>query len=78
MNEKGGKSKMANMGKIIGAVVAITVSVIVIATILAPTISTYTAESAALAEYSAILGAVVILTILGVLMVAVKLISSKA
>ena len=49
-----------------------------IASILAPTIAEYTAEGAALAEYSAILGAVVILTIVGVLMVAVKLISSKA
>ena len=53
-------------------------SVIVIASILAPTIAEYTAEGAALAEYSAILGAVVILTIVGVLMVAVKLISSRA
>ena len=52
--------------------------VIVIASILAPTIAEYTAEGAALASYSAILGAVVILTIVGVLMVAVKLISSKA
>jgi len=69
---------MANMATIVGAVIAITVSIIVIATILAPTIATYTAESAALAEYSAILGAVVILTIVGVLMVAVKLISSRA
>ena len=69
---------MANMATIVGAVIAITVSIIVIATILAPTITEYTAESAALAEYSAILGAVVILTIVGVLMVAVKLISSKA
>lgn len=69
---------MANMATIVGAVIAITVSIIVIATILAPTITTYTAESAALAEYSAILGAVVILTIVGVLMVAVKLISSRA
>ena len=53
-------------------------SVIVIASILAPTIAEYTGEGGALAEYSAILGAVVILTIVGVLMVAVKLISSRA
>ena len=69
---------MANMGTIVAAVIAITVSVIVIASILAPTIATYTAEGAALADYSAILGAVIILTIVGVLMVAVKLISSRA
>ena len=53
-------------------------SVIVVATILAPTIAEYTGTGAALEEYAAILGAVVILTIVGVLMVAVKLISSKA
>ena len=53
-------------------------SVIVIASILAPTIAEYTGSGAALEEYAAILGAVVILTIVGVLMVAVKLISSKA
>ena len=69
---------MANMATIVGAVIAITVSVIVIASILAPTIAEYTGEGGALAEYSAILGAVVILTIVGVLMVAVKLISSRA
>ena len=69
---------MANMATIVAAVIGITVSVIVVATILAPTIATYTAEGAALAEYSAILGAVIILTIVGVLMVAVRLISSKA
>ena len=69
---------MANMATIVAAVIGITVSVIVVATILAPTISTYTAEGAALAEYSAILGAVIILTLVGVLMVAVRLISSRA
>ena len=69
---------MANMATIVAAVIGITVSVIVVATILAPTIATYTAEGAALADYSAILGAVIILTIVGVLMVAVRLISSRA
>lgn len=49
-----------------------------IASILAPTIAEYTGDGAALEQYAAILGAVVILTIVGVLMVAVKLISSKA
>ena len=69
---------MANMATIVGAVIGITVSVIVIATILAPTIAEYTASGQALESYAAILGAVTILTIVGVLMVAVKLISSKA
>lgn len=69
---------MADMTKIIGAVIAITVSVIVIASILAPTIAEYTASSAALEDYASILGAVIILCIVGVLMVAVRLISNKS
>ena len=69
---------MASMATIVAAVIGITVSVIVVATILAPTVSTYTAEGAALADYSAILGAVIILTIVGILMVAVGLISKRA
>lgn len=68
---------MADLMRIVGATIAIAVSVIVIATILAPTIADYTGEGGALAGYSGILGAVVIMTIVGVLMVAVKLISSK-
>lgn len=68
---------LADMTKIIGAVIAIAVSVIVIATILAPTIAEYTASGQALETYAGLLGAVVVLVIVGVLMVAVKLISSK-
>lgn len=67
---------MADMDKIVGAVIAIAVSVIVIATVLAPTIAEYTTTGGALAEYSGLLGAVVIMSIVGVLMVAVKLIGS--
>lgn len=67
---------MASMNKIVGAVIAITVSVIVIATILAPTIAEYTASNGALAEYSGLLGAVIVMVIVGVLMVGVGLISS--
>lgn len=66
----------ANMGKIVGAVIAITVSVIVVATVLAPTIAEYTATGEALESYAGLLGAVIILCIVGVLMVAVSLISS--
>lgn len=66
----------ANMGKIVGAVIAITVSVIVVATVLAPTIAEYTASGQALESYAGLLGAVIILCIVGVLMVAVSLISS--
>lgn len=68
---------LADMTKIIGAGIAIAVSVIVIATILAPTIAEYTASGQALETYAGLLGAVVVLVIVGVLMVAVKLISSK-
>ena len=71
---------MADMGRIVGAVIAISVSVIVISTILAPTITDAigtTSAPGALAEYSGLLGAVIVMVIVGVLMVAVKLISSK-
>ena len=68
---------MADMTKIVAATIAIAVSVIVIATVLAPIIADYTGADGALAEYSGLLGAVMVLTIVGVLMVAVKLISNK-
>lgn len=68
---------MADLSKIVGAVIAIAVSVIVIATILAPTIADYTGSGGALADYAGLLGAIIVLSIVGVLMVAVKLISTK-
>ena len=67
---------MANMSKIVSAVIAISVSVIVIATVLAPTIADYTGTNGALAEYSGLLGAIVVLAIVGVMMTAVALITS--
>ncbi len=67
---------MADMGKIVGAVIAIAVSVIVIATVLAPTIADYTGTGGALEQYAGLLGAVVIMSIVGVLMVAVRLIGT--
>lgn len=66
-----------DMSKILGAVITISVAIIVIATVLAPTISEYAASGGALADYSGLLSAVVIMCIVGVLMVAVRLISSK-
>ena len=66
---------MADMGKVVGAVIAITVSVIVIGSVLAPQITTFTAEGAALAQYGALLGAVVIMCIVAVMMIAVRLIN---
>lgn len=66
-----------DMSKIVGAVIAIAVSVIILATVLAPTITQYTASGAALSEYSGLLGAVVIMVIVAILMVAVRLISTR-
>lgn len=66
---------MADMGKVVGAVIAITVSVIVIGSVLAPQISTFTGEGGALASYSALLGAIVIMAIVAVMMIAVRLIN---
>jgi hypothetical protein len=66
-----------NMSTIVGAVVGITVSIIVIATVLAPQLSTYTATGGALEEYKGLLGAVVIMMIVAVLMVAVRLVTGK-
>ena len=68
---------MADMGRIVAAVIAITVSVIVLASVLAPTITEYTGTGGALAEYSAILSAVMLMAIVGILMVAVRLITNK-
>ena len=68
---------MADMTKIVSATIAIAVSVIVIATVLAPIIAEYTGEGGALAEYTGLLGAVMVMTIVGVLMVAVKLIANR-
>ncbi len=68
---------MADMGRIVAAVIAITVSVIVLASVLAPTIAEYTGTGGALESYAAILGAVMLMAIVGILMVAVRLITNK-
>ena len=68
---------MADMTRIVTAVIAITVSVIVLASVLAPTIAEYTGTGGALADYAAILGAVMLMAIVGILMVAVRLITNK-
>lgn len=68
---------MANMNKILGAIIAATVSVIVIGSVLAPQITEYTGESGALAEYSGLLGAVVVIAVVAVLMIVVRLISTR-
>ena len=68
---------MSDMTKIVTAVIAITVSVIVLASVLAPTIAEYTGTGEALESYAAILGAVMLMAIVGILMVAVRLITNK-
>lgn len=68
---------MADMSRIISAVITISVSVIILASVLAPTISEYTASGGSLAEYASLLGAVVVIVVVGILMVGVRLISSK-
>lgn len=75
---KGGR-KM-EMGRVVGTVIGIAVGIIVISTVLAPTISDAigtTSAPGALAEYSGLLGAVVVLTIVGILMLAVAMITRK-
>lgn len=68
---------MADMTRIVGAVIAVTVSTIVLASVLAPTIAEYTGDTGALKEYAAILSAVMLMCIVGILMVAVRLITNK-
>ena len=53
-------------------------SVIVLASVLAPTIAEYTGDTGALKEYAAILSAVMLMAIVGILMVAVRLITNRS
>ena len=64
-----------SMGVLVSAIVAATVSVILVGSVLAPQVAEYTAESGALAEYAGLLGAVVVITIVGILMIGVRLIT---
>lgn len=68
---------MADMTKIVSGVIAITISIIVVGSVLVPQISEYTSTGGALAEYKALLGAVIIMAIVAVLMIAVRLISTR-
>lgn len=63
------------MGAVVSAIIGIAVSVIVIATVLAPTITDYTGTGGALEEWAPLLGAVVVMSIVAVLMIAVRLIT---
>lgn len=64
------------METILGAIVTGTVAIIFIGSILAPQITQYTGTGGALADYSGILGAVVVIAVVVVLMLFVRLITS--
>lgn len=64
------------METILGAIVTGTVAIIFIGSILAPQITQYTGTNGALADYSGILGAVVVIAVVVVLMLFVRLITS--
>lgn len=68
---------MGMMSKIVSGVIAATVSVIVVSTVLAPTITDATGAEGALKEYSGLLGAVLVLSIVAVLMIAVRLVTGR-
>lgn len=68
---------MGMMSKIVSGVIAATVSVIVVSTVLAPTITDATGVDGALKDYSGLLGAVLVLSIVAVLMIAVRLITGS-
>lgn len=61
--------------KIIGAVVAISLGTILLGSLLAPQIELYTGEDGVLEDYGVILGAVISVTVVAIMMVAVKLIT---
>lgn len=66
-----------DMTKIVGSIIAATVSIIVVGSVLAPQIDEFTKTGGALESYSALLGAVVIMMIVAVVMIAVRLISDR-
>ena len=65
-----------NMNRILSAIIVATVSVIFVGSILAPQVAEYTGTNGALAEYSGLLGALVVIAVVVVLMLFVRLITS--
>ena len=65
-----------NMNSILKAIIIATVSVIFVGSILAPQVAEYTGTNGALAEYSSLLGALVVIVIVAILMIGVRLITS--
>ena len=68
---------MAGMGKIIAAVIGVTVSIIIIGTVLVPQVNTMTGTDGALTQYAGLLSAIVVISIVGCLMLVVGLISKR-
>lgn len=68
---------MAGMGKIIAAVIGVTVSIIIIGTVLVPQVTSMTGTGGALTEYAGLLSAIVVISIVGCLMLVVGLISKR-
>lgn len=65
-----------NMNRILSAIIIATVSVIFVGSILAPQVSEYTGTDGALAEYSGLLSALVVIVIVAILMIGVRLITT--
>ena len=65
-----------NMNRILSAIIIATVSVIFVGSILAPQVSEYTGADGALAEYSGLLSALVVIVIVAILMIGVRLITT--
>ncbi|MBQ7404843.1 MAG: hypothetical protein IJV90_00295 [Candidatus Methanomethylophilaceae archaeon] len=59
--------------KLVYAIIGITVGVIVVATVLLPEIAEVTKEGAPAADYATLLGVVATLTIVAIVMIAVRL-----
>lgn len=70
--DKGRVSKM-DVTKMVYAIIGITVGIIVVATVLLPEIAEVTAEGQAAASYKTLLGVVGTLTIIAIVMIAVRL-----
>lgn len=65
--------KEMDVTKLVYAIIGITVGVIVVATVLLPEIAEVTKEGAPAADYATLLGVVATLTIVAIVMIAVRL-----
>lgn len=63
--------------KLVMAIISITVGIIIIATVLLPTIASATAEGEPAAEYATLLGVVGTMVIVAVVMLAVRLMGGR-